>query len=60
MERLKLKLVFWLMNSLNMKFISFKLDKSDGLEVRGNIDINEFELVLKMIKELENGNKSIN
>ena len=53
MEKLKLKILNRLVKSLNIKFVGFRLDENDQLDVIGNIPIEDFERVLALIKQLK-------
>lgn len=63
MNNIKLKLLNWLVKSMNIKFVGFKLSPKDELDVIGNIPIEDFEKVLALVKQIEkgrNGNEDIN
>ena len=54
MKRLKLKLVYWLMKSMNIRFVAIEMnDKTEELSVQGNIHIMEFDAIMSIIKEIQ-------
>ena len=38
MKGLKLKLVYWLMKSMRMRFVAFEINKDETLSIQGNIN----------------------
>ena len=54
MKRLKLKLVYWLMKSMKMRFVAIEMnDKTEELSVQGNMHIMEFDAIMSIIKEIQ-------
>ena len=54
MKRLKLKLVYWLMKSMNIRFVAIEMnDKTEELSVQGNMHIMEFDAIMSIIKEIQ-------
>jgi hypothetical protein len=54
MKRLKLKLVYWLMKSMKMRFVAIEMnDKTEELSVQGNMHIVEFDAIMSIIKEIQ-------
>jgi len=54
MRGLKLKLVYWLMNSMNIRFVAIEMnDKTEELSIQGNIHIMEFDAIMNIIKEIQ-------
>ena len=60
MKGLKLKLVYWLMKSMRMRFVAFEINKDETLSIQGNMGLMEFDSIMNVIKEIElkkiNGN----
>jgi hypothetical protein len=57
MKGLKLKLVYWLMKSMRMRFVAFEINKDETLSIQGNIHIMEFDAIMNIIKEIESKEK---
>jgi hypothetical protein len=54
MKRLKLKVVYWLMKSMNIRFVAIEMnDKTEELSVQGNMHIMEFDAIMSIIKEIQ-------
>jgi hypothetical protein len=54
MKRLKLKLVYWLMKSMKMRFVAIEMnDKTEELSIQGNMHIMEFDAIMSIIKEIQ-------
>ena len=55
MKRIKLKLVYWLMKSMNIRFMAIEMnDRTEELAIHSNMDIMEFNVIMGMIQELQN------
>ena len=55
MKGLKLKLVYWLMKSMNIRFVAIEMnDRTEELSVHGNIPIEDFNVIMSVIKEIKN------
>lgn len=55
MKRVKLKLVYWLMKSMNIRFMAIEMnDRTEELAIHSNMDIMEFNVIMGMIQELQN------
>jgi len=55
MKGLKLKLVYWLMKSMSIRFVAIEMnDKTEELSVHGNIPIEDFNVIMNVIKEIKN------
>jgi hypothetical protein len=58
MRGLKLKLVYWLMKSMNIRFVAIEMnDKTEELSIQGNIHIMEFDAIMNIIKEIQSKEK---
>lgn len=53
MKGLKLKLVYWLMKSMRMRFVAFEINKDEKLSIQGNMGLMEFDSIMNVIKEIE-------
>ena len=53
MKGLKLKLVYWLMKSMRMRFVAFEINKGETLSIQGNMGLMEFDSIMNVIKEIE-------
>lgn len=54
MKEIKLKLIYWLMKSLNMRFLAIEMnEKTEELSLLGNMDIVEFEFIMAAIKQIK-------
>jgi hypothetical protein len=53
MKGLKLKLVYWLMKSMRMRFVAFEINKDETLSIQGNMGLMEFDSIMNIIKEIE-------
>ena len=54
MKNLKLKMIYWLMKSLNMRFMAIELnDKTEELSLLGNMDMVEFNTIMNLINEIK-------
>ena len=54
MKRLKLKLVYWLMKSMKMRFVAIEMnDKTEELSIQGNMHVMEFDAIMSIIKEIQ-------
>ena len=53
MKGLKLKLVYWLMKSMRMRFVVFEINKDETLSIQGNMGLMEFDSIMNVIKEIE-------
>ena len=54
MKRLKLKLVYWLMKSMKMRFVAIEMnDKTEELSIQGNMHVMQFDAIMSIIKEIQ-------
>ena len=53
MKGLKLKLIYWLMKSMRMRFVAFEINKDETLSIQGNMGLMEFDSIMNVIKEIE-------
>ena len=55
MKKIKLKLVYWLMKTMNIRFVAIEMDdNTEELSIHGNIPITDFEMIMGVIKEIKN------
>jgi len=54
MKKLKLKLVYWLMKSMNIRFMAIEMnDSTEELSIHGNMPIEDFDTIMSIIKDIK-------
>ena len=56
MKGLKLKLVYWLMKSMRMRFVAFEINKDETLSIQGNMGLMEFDSISRQITRVSESN----